>query len=216
MKNLVSPLRKANIAVLADVKKQSGFVFNRHSQSMLAAVERPFGITARFKQAVHGCISLVLLAGPCFAYAENNEAEKAPQVQEAASIEDVKQSFDSFAKVLESYSYEQRDQAIAAVREEKQLIQARAKSLEKSLGQQTASLSEEVTEKRRETLQALKQRQNELQAWSQRLENSSQGAWQSMKSGLSKAYSVLAESVEDAEQAFDNHKSDKNSKANSE
>lgn len=114
------------------------------------------------------------------------------------SIKQVEQETRELIKSIESYSADQRDQAIQEIEIAIIKLDNRIESLQKRLDEQWQGMTAEAREKARSSLDALQQQRKDLAGWYSDLKGSSASAWSDIRSGFSKAYRNINKAWEKA------------------
>ncbi|EGV30820.1 hypothetical protein ThidrDRAFT_2452 [Thiorhodococcus drewsii AZ1] len=119
------------------------------------------------------------------------------------SAEAVKQNTKDLLKSLKAYGADQKDEAVAATKAALDAADKRIDALQTRLDDNWDSMSQAAREKAQASMKALRKQRTQVAEWYGSMKTSSDSAWDEMKDGFSKAYQALAESWDNAVQAFD-------------
>ena len=141
-------------------------------------------------------IAMLVITPLC--YAESSE--------EKTSIEEVKQETQDLIQALETYTADQRDEAVQRAKTALHNLDARIDSLEKRIDDNWDQMNKAAREKARATMKALRKQRNKVAEWYGGLKASSADAWEHMKKGFSDAYKALGDAWEKSVKEFGTNK----------
>jgi len=118
------------------------------------------------------------------------------------SAAEVKQETEDLLKTLQSYTIEQREEAIRKTAEVLEKLDKRIDAQEKRLDDNWAKMDQAARESARATLKELHRQRNQVAEWYGSMKNSSGEAWEHMKAGFSEAYKSLQKAWEKSEKEF--------------
>lgn len=130
-------------------------------------------------------------------------AIQAQSSSDAVTAQDVKKETKELMTTLKQYGSNQRDQAIKDADMALEKLDGRIDELENRVDSNWDDMSEAAREKARTNLKMLRKQRNELAQWYGSFKNSSDGAWEQMKSGFTDAYQTLNASWEKAKAEYD-------------
>ena len=107
------------------------------------------------------------------------------------TAEDIRAEFDEAFETIRSYSEEQRDEAVAAMRETLSEIDTEIAAIEQRARENWAEMSEATREQTSETLDALRARRNELSEAFGKMQAGSASAWDEVQTGVANAWSEV-------------------------
>lgn len=145
---------------------------------------------------------LTIAASLALALAVAVPSQAALSPEDKTSIKDVKRETRELIKAIESYSAEQRDQAIQEIEVAIVRLDHRIDALQNRIDDQWEGMTAEAREKARSSLDDLQQQRKELAAWYSDLKNSSASAWADIRKGFSKAYRSINKAWEKALNEF--------------
>jgi cytochrome c556 len=100
--------------------------------------------------------------------------------------------WNEFTSTLKNYTVAQKDDAAEAVKEQLMTVDREINELHRQISNQAEEVSDSASDKQREVLEELKQQRQVVEDWAERLESSSESAWEDMVDGFSDAYRELA------------------------
>ncbi len=115
-----------------------------------------------------------------------------------ASAASVKDKWQDFTRELSRYTESEREQLSASVKRETQQLDRQIGQLENRI--ETAGAG--MADKQRQALRQIRKQREALSRQYQQLREDTGEAWQESKAGFTKAYNVLQQSLQDAEQAL--------------
>lgn len=118
--------------------------------------------------------------------------------EDKTSIKDVKQETRDLIESIQSYSVDQRDQAIQEIEVAIASLDQRIDALQKRVDRQWSGMTAEARENARSSLDALQRQRQELAQWYAELQESSASAWSDIRKGFSKAYRNINKAWEKA------------------
>lgn len=101
-------------------------------------------------------------------------------------------------EALKDYTIEQRDEALAASKEELDRMDDQIGKMQKRLDEEWDEMSEETRKKTRATIEVLREKRNNLAEWYGGLRHSSKDAWSEVKKGFVDSYGRMEEALKDA------------------
>lgn len=107
------------------------------------------------------------------------------------SAEDIKQETQDLLKALNSYTADQKDEAINKTKDALNSLDKRIDELEGNINKAWDKMDRAAREKARDSLKALRKQQARVAEWYNRLKSSSGDAWDIIKKGFSDAYKSL-------------------------
>src|SRR6056297_956769 len=119
------------------------------------------------------------------------EASQETQETERVTAEDIQAEFDEAFETIRAYSKNQRDEAVAAMRETLSKIDAEIAQLEQQARENWAEMSDATQEQTRETLEALRDRRNELSEAFGAMQEGGSSAWDELQDGVANAWSEV-------------------------
>ncbi|HCJ6872033.1 TPA: hypothetical protein NU929_001177 [Vibrio cholerae] len=128
---------------------------------------------------------------------------QAQSSSDTVTAQDVKKETKELVATLKQYSSSQREQAIKDAEVALEKLDGRIDDLESRVDRNWDSMSEATREQARVNLKMLRKQRNELAEWYGSFKNSSESAWEQMKSGFSGAYQELSTSWEKAKAEYD-------------
>ncbi|WP_372609600.1 hypothetical protein [Aquicoccus sp.] len=129
----------------------------------------------------------LVLALPLAAQDSSEEAQET----ESVTADDIQAEFDEAFETIRDYSEDQRDEAVAAMRETLSQIDAEIAQLEQRAREDWAEMSDATREETRETLEALRDRRNELSEAFGAMQEGSVSAWDELQDGVANAWSEV-------------------------
>ena len=139
-------------------------------------------------------ILIALLGIPPLCYA-NPTSDK-------TSIEEVKKETSDLIQALESYSSNQRDEAIQKTKAALDDMDERIKALQAHINNDWDKMDKETRKKSQAGLKALREQRARVEKWFDKLKNSSVDAWGHMKKGFLDAYGSLYDAWDKSEKEF--------------
>jgi hypothetical protein len=134
-----------------------------------------------------GTAIVVLLVGGAAAIAGS---------EESTSLEEVWNKADKAMDAIESYSVEQRDQAVASVKETVADLDRAIDRLEVRIADEWSKMDEAARENARSALKSLREKRNELSEWLGGLKYGSAKAWEEIKEGFIDGFEAFRESFD--------------------
>lgn len=119
------------------------------------------------------------------------ETSQDTQGSDRVTAEEIRAEFDEAFETIRSYSEDQRDEAVDAMRETLSGIDSEIARLEQQARENWAGMSEATQEQTRETLNALRDRRNELSEAFGAMQESSRSAWDQVQDGVAHAWSEV-------------------------
>lgn len=107
------------------------------------------------------------------------------------SAEEIQSDFDEAFETIRAYSEDQRDEAVAAMRETLSEIDTEIDRLQQQARENWADMSDATQEQTRETLNALSDRRNELSEAFGAMQEGSRSAWDEVQTGVANAWSEV-------------------------
>lgn len=129
-------------------------------------------------------------------------APQATAGQTASDLDDIKKETQELIQAIQSYSIEQKDQALAKAADALERLDERIDVLEKQLAEQWQSMDAATQQERQALLNSLKTQRAEVADWLAKMQDGSSGAWGQLKQGVADAYHGLAQAWEKAKQLF--------------
>ena len=123
-------------------------------------------------------------------------------VDDRATVQELQREWDQAIEALKTYSATQREEALARAERLLESMDVRIDRLEATAADEWSQLSEGLSERRKETMQSLREQRRELAAWYGGMRHSSALAWEEVREGFVEAYGSLSESFTDALAAF--------------
>jgi|GEM_PF-2033634 len=117
---------------------------------------------------------------------ENGESER-------LTAEKVQDELDDAFDTISEYSAEQRDEALAEVRENLDKIDAEIAQIEQRTRENWADMSEATQERTRQALENLRERRNELSEAYGAMAEGAESAWGELQDGLANAWSEVGD-----------------------
>jgi DNA repair exonuclease SbcCD ATPase subunit len=148
-------------------------------------------------------VGLLLTVQACSRESDSASTEGASAKGESdVTLQDVKQSFNRLTEEIAAYSFDQRDKALNTARKELDAIDAQIEALQKSAEIRSQQLSSDLRKKQSKLLEELQERRAQASDMTKRLSQSSAGAWDEMRDGLTNAYDDLEQALEKARAEF--------------
>ncbi len=122
--------------------------------------------------------------------------------EEKTTAQEVKQEVKEAVEAIQSYSGDQRNEALKEVREALDDLDTRIDNLETRLNKKWEQMDQSAREKARSTLKSLRKKRNELAEWYGGMQHSSAKAWEHVKRGFLKSYEALSKAYEKAVKEF--------------
>ncbi|HMB12393.1 MAG TPA: hypothetical protein VKN37_00170 [Roseovarius sp.] len=119
------------------------------------------------------------------------EASKETRESDRVTAEDIQAEFDEAFETIRAYSEDQRNEAVAAMRETLAQIDAEIAKLEQRARENWAEMSDATQEQTRETLEALRDRRNELSEAFGAMQEGGSSAWDELQDGVANAWSEV-------------------------
>lgn len=137
----------------------------------------------------------VLLVAAAPAQAETSgESEQSQQSME--------QRWNETMELIQSYSAEQRDEAVETGRKTLEAMDARLERMESWTQRHWDSMSDEAREQRTRMLNAMRRHRKEAAEWHGGMKHSSAEAWDRVKQGFIRSYDKLQQAYGDAVESF--------------
>lgn len=144
-------------------------------------------------------LALCLFCQPLVSFSsEDTNAGK----EESASMEKVQKEMSETMESISRYSVKQRDQAMAAAREELAELEGNIDSLQEDINGQWDQLSDAAKDQWGDTLAALQEKRIEASEWYGKVKHSSADAWDEMKQGYVAAISELKQAWKKASEEY--------------
>ena len=140
--------------------------------------------------------TLLMTAQACTREADSESAKK------DVSLGDLKETFGQLTSEIAAYSFDQRDEAVAAAKKELKEIDAKIDALAKSAEIESQELTSDVRKQQAKLMQELEARRSQISEMTQRLSKSSASAWNEIRDGLDNAYGDLEQALEKARAEF--------------
>ena len=121
----------------------------------------------------------------------SQEASQEAQDAERVTAEEIQAEFDEAFETIRAYSEDQRDEAVAAMRETLSEIDTEIAEIEQRARENWADMSEATQEQTRETLNALRERRNELSEAFGEMQAGSASAWDEVQDGVANAWTEV-------------------------
>jgi hypothetical protein len=118
------------------------------------------------------------------------------------TMKEVKRQLTNTAQTIESYTAEQRHEAVKKARELLTDLDRRLDRMQTQLQEGWSKMSESAREKRAAALRALRKQRDEVAEWYGGLKYSSAAAWEDVKGGFVKSYDALKEALDKATKQF--------------
>ncbi|MCW8933224.1 MAG: SNF7 family protein [Gammaproteobacteria bacterium] len=122
------------------------------------------------------------------------------------SIDEVKKETQDLLKTLNSYTVEQKDEAIRKTKTALDNLDKRIDSLQTRIDKNWDQMDKAARAKARSNLKALRMERTQLAEWYGSLKNSTVDAWEHMKNGFAKSYESLNEAWEKSVKEFRTNK----------
>lgn len=122
------------------------------------------------------------------------------------SIEEVKQETVDLLQTLDTYTADQKDEAIRKTEIALDKVDKRIDALEANIDKSWDKMDKETRKKARDSLKALRKQRNKVAEWVGSLKTSTKKAWEHMKEGFSDAYKALNDAWEESENEFGSSK----------
>jgi hypothetical protein len=103
----------------------------------------------------------------------------------------------------------QRDEAIAAAKNQLNRIDAKIEALQSDLNEDWQDMSKAAQQKKQATLKTLREKRNDVAEWFGGLQHSSAEAWEEVKTGFAKSYDHLQKTFSKASDEFKSEKGNK-------
>lgn len=116
------------------------------------------------------------------------------------SAGDVKAQVEEAARAVESYTADQRDEAVRKVRSALDAVDARMDVLRDRLEAEGETMSAAAKRQTRAALRELREQREKVAEWYGALKHSSTSAWEHVKHGFADAYRSLLDSLAKAEE----------------
>ncbi len=107
------------------------------------------------------------------------------------SVEDIKQETQDLLKALNSYTADQKDEAINKTKDALDSLDKRIDEMEAMIDKAWDKMDRAAREKARDSLKALRKQRTRVAEWYNRMKSSSGDAWDIIKKGFSDAYKAL-------------------------
>ena len=121
---------------------------------------------------------------------------------EKTTAQEVRQEVKEAVETIQSYSGDQRDEALKKVREALDDLDTRIENLETRMDNKWEQMDQAAREKAESTLKSLRKKRNELAEWYGGMQHSSAKAWEHVKKGFLKSYEALSNAYEKAVEEF--------------
>lgn len=107
------------------------------------------------------------------------------------SAEDIKKETQDLLKALNSYTADQKDEAVNKTKDALDSLDKRIDEMEAMIDKGWDKMDRAAREKARESLKALRNQRKKVAEWYDRLKSSSGDSWEIIKKGFSDAYKAL-------------------------
>jgi hypothetical protein len=115
------------------------------------------------------------------------------------SAEEAKQDTSELLTSLKEFSVEQKEQAVDAAEDALHEVDDRIDALQARVEDGWHDMSEQARDSARDTLNALRERRQDVAEWLGGLKNSTGEVWVDVKQGFSEAYQYMSEAWDKAE-----------------
>jgi hypothetical protein len=129
--------------------------------------------------------------------------------QKEATATDVKEETSEAFETLKNYTVVQRDEAIAAAKNQLDRLDAKIEALQSDLNEDWQDMSKAAQQKKQATLKTLREKRNDVAEWFGGLQHSSAEAWEEVKTGFAKSYDQLQKTFSKASDEFKSEKGNK-------
>ena len=129
-------------------------------------------------------------------------ASAALSPEDETTIKDVRKETSDLLHSIQSYTAEQRDEALQEIEIAVLRLDNRIDALQAGLDERWDSMTRPARQQARETLKALQRQRIELAEWYGNLKGSSASAWKEIRQGFSRAYQDINKAWEKALQDF--------------
>ena len=129
-------------------------------------------------------------------------ASAALSPEDETTIKDVRKETSDLLRSIQSYTADQRDEALQEIEIAVLRLDNRIDALQARLDQRWDSMTRPARQQARETLKALQRQRIELAEWYGNLKGSSASAWNEIRKGFSRAYQDINKAWEKALQDF--------------
>jgi len=153
--------------------------------------------TPKAATAVSMLIAAFILMAAAISYAGQGEQN------DKATSKDVKKETKEALQAIKSYSFEQRDKAVRAVKAELSDLDGRIDRMQSRVEQKWSEMDQASRQKLSHAMKTLREKRNQLSEWYGGLQQSSAGAWNHVKEGFIEGYDSVASAFEKAENEFD-------------
>ena len=118
------------------------------------------------------------------------------------AIKEVRKEMREAAEKIKLYSSDQRDEAIDKVKDVLDKMDERIERMEDRLDEKSGKMDITARKKTKSTLKTLRKQRNQLSEWYGSMKNSSNEAWQDIKSGFMDSYESMMNALDEAEDAY--------------
>lgn len=139
---------------------------------------------------------LIILGGPANTSVASEQAR--PDSEQEPTSAELQESIAETYALLKRYTIEQRDEAMAAMEQQLERLDARISELQDRLDNDWEDMSRTARKQTRETLDRLRRQREEVAEWYGGMRHSSAKAWEDVKQGFAESYANLVEAFEKA------------------
>lgn len=139
-------------------------------------------------------LAILMLAGPVQAQDQN------PDQQDKASVESIQREMQDLKQELAEYSADRREQLAADIEATLKDIDTRIEILETRIQEDWQEMDKVARAEARSALASARRERARVADWYQRMQDSSEFTWESMKEGFNDAFDQLSKAWQDAEE----------------
>ncbi|MDH3976710.1 MAG: hypothetical protein OEV42_20805 [Deltaproteobacteria bacterium] len=125
-------------------------------------------------------------------------------ITDKTSIEELKKETEDLLEALNTYTVNQREEAIGQTKTALDNLDKRIDALEARIDESREKMDKAAREKARASLKALRKERTKVAEWYGSLKSSTGDAWENMKKGFSNAYKLLNDALEKSLKEFSN------------
>ncbi len=140
---------------------------------------------------------ILLFGGTSVAIAAHHEDQK-------TTASDVKEEAMETYDVLESYTLEQRNEAMDVAQKKIDKLDSRISEMQKIVDDKWQDMSKATQKKTRETLKSLRKKREDLAEWLGGVRYSSKEAWEEVKKGFADSYNRMERALKEASKDITN------------
>lgn len=147
-------------------------------------------------------LALVLTLATAPLFAKSEMAENQSNAKPAGSAAEVRQETEELLEDLQAYGAEQRDEALSSAEAALDKADQRIDEMQDWIDENWEDMSQAARQQARASMDALRERRNQVAESYGSLSTSSESAWEAMKEGFAGAYQALVDAWDDAMNAL--------------